>query len=242
MTATGYEPLNTLKSLTTGLWTVDGAPMPRAFVPVPTRSAVVKLKTGDLWVYALTEFSEALAEELAQLGPVAHIIVPNEDYEGRTQNWAAAYPKAELWDTERLRSDAAEDAWKGQLHQCVVRVRANRREAVFCHRPSRTLIFADLFEALETRYLVPWVRPIVWLSGTDDSGGHMRPSLRWGRRYDDKVALGRDIETLMEWGPRGIVPGHGRIFETHAVRQLERAFRKELRPLRWETAFQKKDG
>ncbi|MEL7279597.1 MAG: DUF4336 domain-containing protein [Pseudomonadota bacterium] len=242
MTTTGYEPLNTLKPVAKGLWRVDGAPVVRAFVPVPMRAVVVQLQGGALWVYAPMELTEGLAAELAELGEVAHVVAPTQEYEARAAEWFAAYPDATVWTAETLSVDGAEAAWKGQLHQIVARTGAKRREAVFCHRPSRTLIFADLFEVIETRFLPAWARPIVWLSGTDDSGGHMRPTHRWNRKYDDKVALGRDIEAIMEWGPRGMIPGHGRCFEAHAVRQLERAFRKELRPLRWETAFQKKES
>lgn len=239
---TGYEPLNTLKPVASGIWLVDGAPVTRAYVPVPMRSVVVQLQGGGLWLYAPGELTTDLAEALAALGPVEHIISPNLDYDARAQVWADVYPQAQFWDAEALRPHEAEDAWRGQLHQLVVRVRADRNEAVFCHRPSRTLFFADLFEVIETRHLPVWARPIVWFSGTDDSGGHMRPTHRWGRRYDDKIVLGRDIETIMEWGARGLIPGHGRVFEAHANTQLERTFRKELRPLRWEKAFQKKDG
>ena len=240
MTATGYEPHNTLKPVSKGLWLVDGAPVGRAFVPVPMRAVVVQLQDGGLWIYAPIELTDRLAAELAEIGEVAHIVAPTPEYEARAEAWADAYPKAQLWTAENLMPDKAETAWRGQLHQIVARTGAKRREAVFCHRPSRTLIFADLFEVIATKFLPTWTRPIVWFSGTDDSGGHMRPTHRWNRKYDDKVALGRDIETIMEWGPRGMIPGHGRCFEAHAGRQLERAFRKELRPLRWETAFQKK--
>ncbi|MEL7013205.1 MAG: DUF4336 domain-containing protein [Pseudomonadota bacterium] len=242
MTTTGYEPLNTLKPVAKGLWLIDGAPITRAFVPIPMRAIVVQLQNGGLWIYAPTDLTTGVATELAELGPVAHLVAPTPDYEMQVGAWSAAYPEAQVWTIGNLKADKAEAPWKGQLHQLVVRSGAKRREAVFCHRPSRTLFFADLFEVLETKHLAPWVRPIVWFSGTDDSGGHMRPSHRWGRKYDEKVALGRDIETMIGWGARGLIPGHGRLFEAHASRQLERAFRKELRPLRWETAFQKKSG
>ncbi|MEM6588382.1 MAG: DUF4336 domain-containing protein [Pseudomonadota bacterium] len=236
---TGYEPHNTLKPVARGIWLVDGAPVMRAFVPVPMRSVVVQLQGGGLWVYAPHALTDGLVSELAALGPVDHIVSPNSDYDAKARAWVDAYPHARLWDVESLTPDAAEEAWRGQLHQLVVRVRADRGEAVFCHRPSHTLFFADLFEVLETKFLPVWSRPIVWFSGTDDSGGHLRPTLRCGRKYDHKVALGRDIETIMSWGARGLIPGHGRVFGSHANSQLERAFRKELRPLRWEKAFQK---
>ncbi len=239
---TGYEPLNTLKPVAQGLWIVDGAPVTRAFVPVPTRSIVVQLQGGGLWIYAPVALTDGLATELAEMGSIDHIVSPNADHTEHAQVWAKAFPSARLWDIETLAPDQAEEAWQGQLHQLLVRVRPGRREAVFCHRPSRTLFFADLFEVLETKYLPVWSRPVVWFSGTDDSGGHLRPTLRWGRKYDDKVALGRDIETILDWGARGLIPGHGRMFEAHANSQLERAFRKELRPLKWERAFEKKGG
>ncbi|MEO0372049.1 MAG: DUF4336 domain-containing protein, partial [Pseudomonadota bacterium] len=224
---TGYEPINTLKPVAAGLWVVDGAPLTRAFVPVPTRSVIVQLQGAGLWVYAACDLTDGLAADLRALGAVEHIVTPNPDYTEQVKGWAEAFPDAAFWDPDNLKPDEAEEPWRGQLHQLVVRVRPGRHEAVFCHRPSRTLFFADLFEMLETRHLPVWVRPIVWFSGTDDSGGHLRPTLRWGRKYDDKLTLGRDVETIMDWGARGMIPGHGRVIEAHANGQLERAFRKE---------------
>ncbi len=243
-TATGYEPLNTLKPVVDRIWRIDGPPLQRGWVPYPTRAVVVKLVGGALWVFSPTKLTDALSQELAELGPVAHIIAPNKDHQTHVAAWKNRFPNAKVWAPEGgytpaqvLQPDRAEGAWQGQIEQCIVRTGPNRREAVFCHKPTRTLIFADLFEALETRHLPARARPVVWFSGTDDSSGNMRPSHRWALREKDKAALAEDVECLIRWNPRRILLSHGKCFDTNAVGQLERAFRKILRTHRWEAAF-----
>ncbi len=244
MTATGYEPLNTLKPVAGGLWIIDGPAMRQGWVPYPTRAVVVQLPDGGLWVYAPTPLTDGLAAEFSELGPVSHIVVPTKENATDVSAWRAAYPGARIWapegyldGAEQLSAETAEQLWSGLLGQRVVRSGPDRREAVFCHIPSRMLIFAQLFEALETKKLPTLARPFVWFSGTDDSGGHMRPTHRWALKERDKSALAEDVEHLIGWRPKGILLSHGRCFPDNAVLQLERAFRKVLRAQRWEAAF-----
>jgi hypothetical protein len=238
MIATGYEPLCTLKPVADALWRIDGPAIWKGRVPYPTRSVVAKLQNGDLWVYSPTALTDDLKAELGDAGTVRHIVQPNADHTTHIAAWVDAFPDAQLWTTDSLQTDKTEAAWDGQLTQLVVRTGPERREAVFCHTASRTLIFADLFEALETKYLPVSARPIVWFSGTDDSsGGHMRPSHRWALKEKDKAALAEDIERIIKWNPWRIILSHGRCFDDSAITHLERAFRKVLRTHRWEAAL-----
>lgn len=239
MIATGYEPLNTLKPVADGIWLIDGPAVWRGRVPYPTRAVVVLLTSGDLWIYAPTVLTDDLRTELSELGPVRHLVNPNADGMTYGAEWLDAFPDATLWDTETLQSDLAETAWLSDLEQRVVHTGPDRREAVFCHKASRTLIFAALFEALETKHLPAMSRPFVWLAGTDDSnGGHMRPTHRWALKDKDKTILANDIERIIKWNPRRIILAHGRCFNDSAVTHLERAFRKVLRTHRWEAALE----
>ena len=246
MAGTGYEPLNTPKPMAEDLWLIDGPAIQYGRVPYSTRATVVRLSGGDLWVHSPTELTKSLQAELEALGPVRHLVVPNAGHVTHIAAWQAAFPGTTTWvapgvDIERagqkLQMAEAETPWAGQLDQLVVRAGPKRYEAVFFHRASRTLVLADLFEAHETKNLPTAVRPIIWLSGTDDSGGHMRPKHRWALREKDKAALAEDVETMIRWDPRRLIIAHGRCFKTNAVAELERAFRKALRPYRWETAY-----
>lgn len=245
MAATGYEPLNTLKPTGDGLWLIDGPAIRHGRVPYSTRATVIRLDNGALWVHSPTALTGGLRDELAALGPVRHLVVPNHAHVTHIARWREAYPQATVWaapgavvdGARELQPDKAEAPWAGQIDQLVVRAAPRLREAAFFHRASRSLILTDLIEAHETKNLAPWVRPIIWLSGTDDSAGHMRPRYRWSLRSSDKEHLADDVEVLIGWGPTRVIISHGRWYREDGRAVLEYAFRKVLRPRRWERAY-----
>lgn len=253
MTATGYEPLDTLKPVADGLWLIDGPAQRHGRIPYPTRATVVRLDDGTLWVHSPTPLRDALRAELDALGPVGHLVAPNHAHVTHLPAWAEAYPRAASWAApgagldfaQELQAGAAEAPWAGQLDQIVVRAGPKLNEAAFFHRASRSLILTDLIEAIETEHIPAHLRPIVWLSGTDHTAGHMRPAYRWSLKAADKTALADDVEVMIGWGPKRVIIAHGRWCREDGCSMLEYAFRKVLRPRRWELAYeeyQKKGG
>ncbi|QGX98735.1 DUF4336 domain-containing protein [Roseovarius faecimaris] len=246
---TGYEPLNTLKPVAEGLWIIDG-PAVRSFgFPFSTRATVVRLETGELWVHSPTELTASLRAELDALGPVRHLIAPNQIHFVHVNAWVEAYPGATFWaapdvharaaknglhlpEATPLAWDRAEAPWQGQLDQLIVRGSSFHKEAVFFHRVSRTLIVTDLIEAFDTAKLPAHCRPFVWLNGIDNTDGKMPPLLRW--TYKNKAALAEDIETLVGWAPRRIILAHGDCYDANGAAELQRAFRKLLNARAWE--------
>jgi len=246
---TGYEPLNTLKPVAEGVWLIDGPAIKFMGLPFSTRATVVRLENGDLWVHSPTQLTDSLREELAAVGPVAHLIAPNWIHFAHIAEWQAAFPKAAFWAApgvvaraekkgltlpkpRDLQADKAERPWAGQLRQMIVQGSKVHREAVFFHKASKTLILTDLIEAFETDKLPVWMRPIVWIAGIDDSDGKMPPDMRWSFR--DKAALARDLETMIGWSPERVILAHGRWYERNGVGELERAFRRVLKDHRWD--------
>lgn len=53
--------------------------------PFPTRMTIVRLSSGKLFVHSPTAYSPALAERVAELGPVAHLVSPNWILHGRSK-------------------------------------------------------------------------------------------------------------------------------------------------------------
>ena len=252
MAATGYEPLDTLKPVADDIWIIDGPPVRRARLPYPTRATVIRLENGDLWVHAPTRLTEGLRAEIEALGPVRHLIAPNRLQSTHVAAWHSAWPRAQTWGapgaaegTARaplalridhpLQERQAEAPWAGQIRQMIVRGSSRHKEAVFLHEPSRSLILADLVQALETAKLPVWMRPVAWIAGIDDSDGKMPPDLWWSFR--DKAALAEDVELMIGWEPRRIILAHGRCYARNGAAELERAFRKLLRAHRWEKAY-----
>lgn len=253
MTATGYEPLNTLKPVADNIWLIDGPSIRFFGMPFSTRATVVRLQNGDLWVHSPTVMTDGLRAELDALGPVAHLVAPNWIHYAYVSEWQAVYPRATAWAapgvTERankkglhlsfdhdLQWDRAEAPWTGQIEQLIVRGSKKHREAVFFHKISDTLILTDLVEAHETKHLPVWMRPLIWLSGIDDTDGKMPPDMR--RTFRNRDALAEDLETMIAWRPRRVILAHGRWYERNGTAEMERAFRKLLRGRRWEAALE----
>lgn len=252
MTATGYEPLNTLKPVADDLWLVDGPAVRVRGFPFPTRATIIRLQSGDLWVHSPTELTDALIAEIGALGPVAHIVAPNQSHFLQVPAWQAAFPGARYWAVAGVETRAAragvdlpqgrplqdvapEGDWAGQIDQLILRGSHRHTEAVFFHRASETLILTDVIQAFETAKLPAYARPLAWLTGTDDTDGRMPPRIRWS--YRDKTALSEDIETMIGWRPFRIILSHGRWYRRDGVAELERAFRRELRSRRWDAAI-----
>ena len=107
-----------------------------------------------------------LRREIDALGPVRHLIAPNTFHCAFISAWLAAYPGALGYGApgvlERARNNgvalhlgralgtAADPAWAAEIEQLLVSG-AVMNEAVFLHRPSRTLILTVLIKNFEPR-------------------------------------------------------------------------------------------
>lgn len=66
-------------------------------VPYPTRSAIVRLENGNLWVWSPVKLTADLRAEVDRLGPVRHLVSPNKLHHLYLPEWKAAFPGAQLW-------------------------------------------------------------------------------------------------------------------------------------------------
>jgi len=106
-----------------------------------------------------------LRAEVDRLGPVRHLVSPNKLHQFYLQDWAAAYPEAQMWgpqSTIRKRADlefreALQDTppseWASDIDQAWFRGSFAMDEIVFFHRPSSTVIVADLIQTFSDRFL-----------------------------------------------------------------------------------------
>jgi hypothetical protein len=117
-------------------------------------------------------------------------------------------------------------AWAAEIDQMIVRGSQIHREAVFFHRASRTLILTDLIENFEPAKLGFWFRLVTRLVGIQHPDGAMPPDMR--ATFRDRAALREDVERMIAWAPERVILAHGRWYETNAVTELRRAFRRVL--------------
>jgi len=239
-----YEPINTLKPVAPGLWLVDGpivrmaAPLGTS-APFPTRMTLVRLADGGLWCHSPIAPDELLFDRIDALGPVRHLVSPNKLHYAHIAAWKQRYPQAIAWASPGVRERAAsqqiavrfdaglEDspppAWADTLDQLRFKGSRAIEEVVFLHRPSATLILADLIENFEADRLSAPMRWIARLGGVLAPEGKMPLDMRLtylGHKDEARACLRR----MLAWRPRRIVLAHGRCFMDDGEAELRRAF------------------
>lgn len=239
-----YEPVNTLKSLGEDIWIVDGPLVRMAFlgtsVPFPTRMVVVRLSSGELFLWSPTELVDGLRPQIDGLGPVGHLVSPNKLHYVHISAWKLAYPQAVTWASPGVRERAAslhvqvpferelgdepEEAWRGDLDQLSFRGNRFMEEVVLFHRKTPTLILADFIMNFEPEKVHGFYGWMVRLAGISDPDGKAPIDARltfWGHKREARASL----ERMVAWQPEKVVMAHGRWYEREGAAELRRAFR-----------------
>ncbi|PKN55335.1 MAG: hypothetical protein CVU56_21920 [Deltaproteobacteria bacterium HGW-Deltaproteobacteria-14] len=184
---------------------------------LPTRMVVARLAAGALWLHSPVPIDDALAAELATLGPVEHLVAPNAFHHLHADAAKARYPAATLWAPEVLRRkcpalpiDAALEAdvatpWSDELAHVLIAAGPKMAEVVFHHRASRTLITTDLVFNL-ARVDRWWTRTVLRLVG---ALGGLRQSRLWRSLTRNREAARAAIEAALAWDIERVVPAHG---------------------------------
>lgn len=236
---TGYEPLNTLKPIVYSLWLVDGPSIRFYGLPFSTRATIVRLNSGDIWVHSPTKLTKGLRAQVAELGPVRHLVAPNWIHYAYLTEWQEAFPGVTTWAAPGVAKRAAQNGldlhidhrlgdtppedWAADFEQMIVEGSSVHREAVFFHKPTRTLILTDLIENFESRNLPLWMIPIAKLVGISDPHGSMPRDMRatfHGGRHQLRAA----VQRMIGWDPERVILAHGRWYETDGTAELKRAF------------------
>ena len=229
-----------MKPLTIGdsIWLVEGAVVNFYGFPYPTRSVIIRLEGGGLWVWSPVELSESLRAEVDKLGPVRHLVSPNKIHHLYLSQWRDAYPEALLWgpaSTVRKRPDLAFHAalddfpppeWRDEIDQFWFRGSPALDEVVFFHHPSSTAIIADLSENFGDEFLNAhwsgWKRAIARLWKITEGYGYAPLELRatWFKRRGARQSLHR----LLVLNPKQVVMAHGEWQRDRGREYLEQAF------------------
>ena len=235
-----YPPLNTLKPVAEGVWLVDGPIIqfgPRFLkMPFPTRMTIIRLSDGSLFVHSPTPLTDALKKEVEAIGTPRFIVSPTRIHYWWIPEWSAAYPDAQVYLAPRVREQAkdrivfptlplgeADDAaypWSDELDTLAVRG-SYLTEVEFFHRPSKTLILADLIESFEPQKLASWrFRLLSRLGGVRAPGAMPRDMRLTFRKQDLRTA----VEAMIAWNPERVIIAHGRWFPEQGAHELARAF------------------
>ncbi len=219
-----------MQQLARGIWS---QPAPQSFygLHLGTRMTVVQLGDGQLLIHSPIAMTPDLRAEVDALGPVRHIVAPNVYHHLYAGEWKAEYPDALLHGARGLakrRKDLVIDRelgaetlpdWREHLDTALLSG-TMLNETVFLHRPSRSLIVADLIENFETSPHWP-TRTYLKLGGIHGKPGLSRP-LRIVFR--DKKRARRALDRILSWDFDRIVLAHGEILESGGSEILREAY------------------
>jgi hypothetical protein len=206
----------TLTLRAAGVWTTDD-PVRIVGMPLHATMAVVELTGGRLLLFSPVEMTPERRAAVDRLGEVAHLYAPNTFHHGWMGPWAKAYPHAIVHAPRALRVkrrdlriDREHDHDPlGDLTTTLDEVHVDGfllEESVLVHRPSGTLLVADLVHNVgRPREL--WTR---MYAGAMGFYGRVAISgaLRW-LAFRDPVAARASIDRIAERPFDRVVVGHG---------------------------------
>ena len=197
------------------------------------RMVVIETSTGVI-LYSPVALDDAAKAQIAGLGPVRTIIAPNLFHYMSLRAGIAAYPDAAVYVPEGLAERI------GPVDRAVV-IGPNApldlgpdiepftfsghaiHETALYHRPSKTLITADLIYHY-TRDQRPVERAMFWLIGC-----YGAPKIAFYHRFAirSKASVRELIDQVSGWDVQRIVMCHGRIYEGEdAGRVFAQAWRR----------------
>ena len=227
---------------------------------------VVKLSSGSLAVFSPIALTPSVKSKLSSLGgEVSYIAALDLEHHIFLSSWAAAFPKAHIIAPEGLAEKRAQQNAKDKsvtiLNFSTIFKKADKdktsiseefdrdfeyeyvdshqnKELVFFHKPSKTLIEADLLFNLPA---------IEQYSKTGESatdgfltrlfGGlqHTRGTAVWQKRLvwyafssGDRAAFGRSMKRINGWGFENLIPCHGDVILGDGKAIFEKIFEWQL--------------
>lgn len=198
-------------------------------VPLQTRTSVVRLGNGGLWVHSPAKPDDESRRQLARLGPVRFVVSPNKIHNLFLGEFALAYPEARVYAPPGLPErrpelryhgvlgPEPELEWAEDLDQTLTAGNVFFSEALFLHRASGTLIVGDLVENIGAAHTTPLGCRLLRLLRAYD-----RPVASPEFRYYtvDAEAARRVLEKVARWPFRRILLAHGALIEEDAVQQF----------------------
>lgn len=216
-------------------------------IKIGGRGTLVKLQTGNVAVFSPVALTPAVKDKVSALGQIKYLVATDIEHHIFLSTWAKEYPQAEVIGMEGLpEKREGDEATKG-LKFAHVFSASNKldfkispefdaefsyeyfdshsnKELVFLHKPTRTLIEADLlFNLPATEQMSK--------SGIDPSSGFLtklfgglmntRGDMIWQKRFLWYAAAGKDrsgftasANRIKAWDYDRIIPCHGDVIET----------------------------
>lgn len=222
-----------LERIADDVWIADGPAVRFLGFPYPTRMGVVRLPSGDLWVWSPVRADEALHREVAALGEVRHLVEPNEIHHLALPEWIARWPRARVYAPPGLKrrrrdvrfdaelGDDPEPAFEGAVEHVIVHGSFVMEEVLFFHEPSRTLFVGDLVQKHDPEAFAAWQRWLMRLDGLVGPDGST--PREWRATFLRRDAARAAVRRAIAWDPERMVIAHGEWVPHDGAQALRRS-------------------
>jgi hypothetical protein len=218
-----------MDAIAADVWQVSGPGLRQpGGVVMPVSSTVIRLPDRSLLVYSPIAFDDAAAAAIEAAGEVAHVVAPSRLHHLFAVAAAARWPRAivhaapgvadkqpALAAARELGAPGGNAApWGDAIALELVGGVPKLNEVVLFHRPSGTLVCADLVFHV-TRPANLRTRLVLALMGA--GGGRLAQSRMWGFLRQDRAAARASVARMLEWPIARIAPCHGEPVELDAA-------------------------
>jgi hypothetical protein len=228
--------MSALSSYVPGQIWLCAYPMRLAGTRFDARMTMIRLSSGDLMLHSPCNITASIAQEIAALGHVAHIVAPGNFHHMFVASAQAVFPSAKTWICPGVETrqpglkydgrlgDTAPPDWAGEIDQVLVEGTRIMREVAMFHRASRTLILVDLIENFTDatphtggalKFLFKYVLRM-W--------NNPRPAPEYRMGWSDHAAAAQSLRRILAWNFERIVLSHGDLIEHDAHDVAARAW------------------
>lgn len=216
-----------MQQVTDDLWVLR-YPFALLGMPMGRTVTVIRLRSGDLVIHSTGSFTASDITAIRLLGRPGWLVEATLSHDTFAIAGRNAFPGATYLAPEgfpvpggtALSLQTIPPSWEDELEVLPLEGMPLVREHVFFHKPTRTLIVADLvfnFGAGSSA----WMRRFFRVAGGIRSYPGMRRLFKLLIR--DRVAFASSLQRLMQWDFDRLIVGHGEIIETDAKARVAMA-------------------
>lgn len=215
-----------LESVSQNIWTIP-APLSLAGIALNTRTTIVRLDNGQLWVHSPIKIDDDIKSAVSELGVVRWLIAPNVLHHLFIGDWKEAFPDAEILAPKGLNKKRPDldisntiidgACWGDEISVLFLKGISAVQEHLFYHHASQTIIITDLcFYNPEAKGFTGFY---FWLNQVKNRIGV--PLLV--RYYiKDKSALANALAPTRDWSVQNISMCHNAILSDNAHSEWNR--------------------
>lgn len=260
------EEVMVIRDVVPGITTLSVPFLRFGLMKIGGRATVAKLSSGNLAVFSPVALTSTVQNKLQSLGgSVSYICAPDLEHHIFLSSWSAAFPQAHIIAPDGLAEKRAKLSAKDQSVTNVpistvfkkdgkdsVRVSEEfdrdfeyefvdahpNKELVFFHKPSKTLIEADLLfnlpatEQYSRSGIDPttgfFTRLFAGIQNTKGSATWQKRLLWYALSSSDREGFGKSVSRINGWGFENIVPCHGDVMVGDGKGIFEKVFEWHL--------------